>query len=61
MEQETVRMLMKDTEIEKEKILPEGRKGEVAKKKFVFNTRGKINSKESKGLQRTQDYREGHL
>ena len=39
--------------MEKEKNLPEGRKDKAAKKKFIFNTRGKINNKESKELQRT--------
>ena len=53
LEQETTGMLRRDTEIEKEKKLPEGRKDEAAKKKRIFNTRGKINSKESKELQRT--------
>ena len=53
LEQETTGMLRRDTEIEKEKKLPEGRKDEAAKKKFIFDTRGKINSKERKELQRT--------
>ena len=59
--------LDKDIErmLEKEKIIPEGRKDEKGKRKemseagkrkrFVFNTRGKITAKESKELKRTHN------
>ena len=51
LEEETTRMLEKAIEITKKQ--PEGREDEGPKKKFIFNTRGKINKKESKELQRT--------
>ena len=48
LEQETLKMLMKETKI------PEGRKtNEEPEKKFIFNTKGKITAKERKELQRT--------
>ena len=59
--------LEKDIErmLEKEKVIPEGRKDEKGKRKemrdagkrkrFVFNTRGKITAKESKELKRTHN------
>ena len=51
LKEETYKMLEKDSEIAKKQ--PEGRTDEVTKKKFIFNTKGKINKKESKELQRT--------
>ena len=46
-------MLMKDIEVEKVVRLPEGRKDESSKKKFIFNSKGKITKEESEELQRT--------
>ena len=43
------RSIMKDRRLEKKKEISE----QVRKTKFVFNTRGRINKKESKKLQRT--------
>ena len=51
LEEETSRMLEKSKEIARKQ--PEGRKDGGAKKKCIFNTKGKINKKESKELQRT--------
>ena len=39
LEQETTRILKKGTEIEKEIKLPEGRKNDTTKKKFIFKPR----------------------
>ena len=47
LEQETSKMLKKDIEMEKVVRLPEGRKEESSKKKFIFNTKGKITKEES--------------
>ena len=44
-------MLEKDIGIARKK--PDGRKEKVSKKKFIFNTKGKITKKESKELKKT--------
>ena len=51
LEEETCRMLEKSKEIARKQ--PEGRNDEGTKKTFIFNTKGKINKKEGKELQRT--------
>ena len=50
LEQDTNKMLKKDVEIEKIVRITEGRKDESSKKKFIFNSKGKITKEESEDL-----------